>query len=55
MTDEELKAVIEAAPPEDAIQHHDVVDEADPVFQENMHHLAELCSACGQPVPKEEE
>jgi hypothetical protein len=52
MTEEELKAVIKAAPPEDAAQHHDRVDEADPAFQESVHHLAELCSACGQPVPE---
>lgn len=51
MTSEEIKALVEAAPPEDAIQHHDRVDEADPVFQDAVHHLAERCSACGQVVP----
>ena len=42
-----------ALPAEDAIQHHDRVDEADERFQEGLHALAVRCGECGQPLPVE--
>lgn len=44
---------ITALPAEDAIQHHDRVDEQDAGFQEALHQLAARCSQCGQPMPEE--
>jgi hypothetical protein len=44
---------ITALPAEDAIQHHDRVDEQDEHFQEALHQLAARCSQCGQPVTEE--
>jgi hypothetical protein len=43
---------ITALPPEDAIQHHDRVDEQDERFQEGLHLLAQRCGACGQALPE---
>lgn len=43
---------IAALPAEDAIQHHDRVDEADERFQEGLHQLARRCGECGQPLPQ---
>lgn len=39
-------------PAADAIQDHDAGEEAEPAFQAGLHHLAEVCSACGQRLPE---
>lgn len=44
---------ITALPAEDAIQHHDRIDEQDEQFQEALHQLAARCGACGQALPQD--
>jgi hypothetical protein len=42
--------LLHPTPGELATQRHDLIDEADPDWQDGLHALAARCSQCGQPV-----